>query len=115
MSNGFRIFIVGGSLFTDTLSQMLATSEGIRIVGKAQDIAAATPLIATHQPDLVIVADASHSSHTSLGPLLSQHPDLPIICADLSHDYVQVITSQRIGTRREDLLQAIHALAKPSL
>lgn len=115
MFNGFRIFIVGDSLFTETLSQMLATSEGIRITGKARDVAAAVPLIATHQPDLVIVADASHSSHVSLGPLLSQHPDLPIICADLSHDYVQVITSQRIGTRREDLLQAIHTLVKPSL
>ncbi len=111
MSKVCRIFIVGDSLFTDTLRQLLATSEGIVIVGSAPDIDMASSHLMAYTPDLIVVADVGQADRSILGPLLSQHPDLPVICADLHHTYVQVITSQRISARREDLLVAIHTLA----
>jgi hypothetical protein len=58
------------------------------------------------------VADTGETDRLTFDRLLAAHPDLPIILADLSHDYVQVITSRRVGARRSDLLAAIAALPK---
>jgi len=91
---------------------MLAEAATVRVVGSAPTPEAALPLLSASQPDAVIVAGEGELSTMSFGPVLTAHPDLPVICADLSLDCVQVITSQRIGKRKSDLLAAVAGLPK---
>jgi DNA-binding NarL/FixJ family response regulator len=112
MEDTCQVFVVGDSLFAETLSQMLASSGTVVIIGAASSPEEALPLMATARPDVVIVADTGENDRRTFDHLLAAHPDLPIIRADLSRDYVQVITSQLVGARRSDLLAAIAALPK---
>lgn len=106
------MLLVGGSLFATTLSQTLLDSEMVRIVATAPTISQALPLLAATAPDVLILAGSGNQRPENLIPVLDAYPDLSIIYADLKHDYIQVITSQRVGTRRSDLLAAIAALPK---
>ena len=107
-----KVFVIGDSLFAETLTRMLASAGTVRVVGSAPTPEAALPLLATCRPDAVIVAGESELSTLAFGQVLTAHPDLPVIRADLSMDSVQVITSQRIGTRPSDLLAAVAGLPK---
>ena len=106
------VVIVGDSLFAESLSQMLAQSDQVSVIGCVPTPEAAVPLIAADQPDAVIVAEADRGGAADYGQLLKNDLDLPIIRANLNADSVQVITSHRIGTRPTDLLAAIAELPK---
>lgn len=112
MEDTCQVFIVGNSLFADSLSQMLVSSGAVVITGAASSPEEALPLLETTLPDVVIVADTGDTERLTCECLLAALPDLSVIRADLSQDYVQVITSQRVGARRSDLLAAIAALSK---
>jgi chemotaxis response regulator CheB len=112
MEDTCRVFILGDSLFAETLSEMLISSGTVVIIGSASSPEEALPLLATAQPDVVIVADTGETDRLTFDHLLAAHPDIPIIRADLRRDYVQVITSKLVGARRSDLLAAIAALPK---
>lgn len=111
MEEDIRIFLIGDSLFTETLAQMLANAVQVQVVGTAVFPAWDETAVAQSQPHIIIVADAGqHQDITNT--LLNQFPDIPIIKADLNQDYVQIITSRRVNARHADLLVAIHELAK---
>lgn len=107
-----RVFIVGDSLFAETLNQMLVNSGTVVVTGSAPTPEEALPLIQREAPDVVIVVDTGETSHTTFGPFLATLPELPIIRADLSHDDVQVITSRSVGARRSDLLAVLKSLPR---
>ena len=107
-----RVFIVGDSLFAETLTRTLANQPSIQVIGSAPTPDAAVSILGSCTPDAVIVAGEDEMSSPSFGQLLAAHPDLPVICADLSRDSLQVITSHRIGTRTSDLLAAVMELPK---
>lgn len=111
-----RVFIVGDSLFAETLAQTLTNAEAVEVIGSAPTPEAAQPLLKTKCPDAVIIANASAdpTMPTVFGQFLAASPDLPIICANLGANDIQIITSQRVGTRSSDLLAAITALPKRS-
>jgi hypothetical protein len=111
MTDTHQLFIIGDSLFAETLTQLLAVAPAVAVLGVVPDIDEALPQVRTLRPDAVIVA-ATDAGQIRLGPLSALLPELPIICADLNDDYVHLITSRRIGTRYADLLAAIHALPK---
>jgi chemotaxis response regulator CheB len=111
MEEDIRIFLIGDSLFTETLAQMLADAVQVQVVGTVIFPAWAETAVAQSQPHIIIVADAGqHQDITNT--LLNQFPNIPIIKADLNQDYVQIITSRRVNARHADLLVAIHELAK---
>lgn len=112
MNEAHRVFIVGDSLFAETLAQMLTGSGVAAVAGVAPTIEQALPWLQTETPDVVIVAGPETAGPATVNPLLAANPDLSIICADLNTDYVQIITSQRISAHRADLLAAIQALPK---
>ena len=112
MEDMYQVFIIGESLFAETLSQMLTSSGTVAIIGAASSPEEALPLLETARPDVIIVADTGESDRVAFAPLLNAHLDLPVISADLSHDYIQIITSQRVGAHRSDLLAAIASLPK---
>jgi DNA-binding NarL/FixJ family response regulator len=107
-----RIFIVGDSLFAEGLTQMLSTTRSVEVIGSAPTPEAALFSLAACLPDAVIVAGEDEMSTPAFGQLLAACPDLPLICADLSSDTVQIVTSRRIGTRKSDLLAAVKSLPK---
>ena len=108
------VVIVGDSLFAEALSQMLARSDQVSVIGCVPTATAAASLIAADRPDAVIVAEADRLGAADCRPLLENNLDLPIIRANLNADSVQIITSQRIGTRPADLLTALAELPKRS-
>jgi DNA-binding NarL/FixJ family response regulator len=107
-----RIFIVGDSLFAEGLTQMLANLRSVEVIGSAPTPDVALPSLVACLPDAVIVAGEDEMSTSAFGQLLAAYPDLPVICADLSRDTVQIVTSHRIGTRTSDLLAAIQSLPR---
>lgn len=107
-----KIFIVGDSLFAEGLTQMLANTRSVEVIGSAPTPDAALPSLGACLPDAVIVAGGDEMSTPAFGQLLAAYPDLPLICADLSRDNVQIVTSHRIGTRMSDLLAAVNNLPK---
>ena len=106
-----RIFLIGDSLFTETLGQLLADAANIQVVGTAVSPSTALTAVAKAFPHIIIVAGASEHAQTNLQPLLSMFSTIPIINADLNQDYVQIITSRRVSARRTDLLAAIQELS----
>lgn len=107
-----RAVVVGGSLFAETLSQMLASSGKVTVVGVAPTPEEALPLLEVEVPDAVIVVDADEYALLSFAPVLIADPHLPLIRADLNTNQVLIITSRRISARRDDLLEAILSLPR---
>lgn len=112
MEEDCRVFLIGNSLFTESLAQMLAEAENITVVGTAVSPSTAITAVAKTCPHIIIVANAGDQPQANFNPLLSTYPTIPIIHADLNQDYVQIITSRRVSARRTDLLAAIHELTK---
>lgn len=108
------VVIVGDSLFAESLSQMLARSDRVKVAACVPTPGAALPAIVTHRPDAVIVAVTDRMAAHNYSQLIAAQPDLPILYADLNTDSVQVITSHRIGARPADLITAIAELPKRS-
>ena len=111
MTETHQLFIIGDSLFAETLTQLLTGATTVAVIGVAANMEEALPQVHTLQPDAVIVA-ATDAGQIRLGPLSALLPEVPIICADLQDEYVHLITSRRIGARYVDLLAAIQALPK---
>lgn len=107
-----RVFIVGDSLFAETLVRMLDRSDAVELVGAAPTPEAALSALAERAPDALILTHAGASPHRALDPLLSAHPDLPIVLADLNAGKVRVIVSRQVEARGSDLLAAIAELPK---
>lgn len=108
----YRAIIVGDSLFSETLNQMLVDTGKVVIIGTSSTLEEVMPTIENLNPDVVIAAYSSETSQEYLSPFLAKYPDLPIIRADLNQNYLQVITSQRVGARGSDLMAVIATLPK---
>ena len=109
------MFVVGDSLYAETLVQVLGDSETVVVSGTAPTPEEALPLLQSQSPDAVIVAVADESVVAAFAPILIANPNLPIIHADLNTNRVQVITNQSIDARTSDLLAAIAALPKRNM
>jgi len=110
--NMYQLLIVGKSLYAEALGQMLASQEGLTVIGVAPTTEVALELLMTEHPDAVIMAGAGETAQAEVGPLLLEYPDLTVISANLDANHVQVITSERIDARLSELLAAITASPK---
>ena len=111
--SGRRVFIVGDSLFAEGLAKMLAQAESATLVGVASTAEAASPMIDSSRADTIIVT-AIGDAADSFCNLITRHPALPILRADLNANTVQVITSQQVSANVPDLLTALTNLSKRS-
>jgi len=111
--SGRRVFIIGDSLFAEGLAKMLAQAESATLVGVAPTAEAASPLIESSRADTIIVT-AIGDAADSFSQLITRHPTLPILRADLNANTVQVITSQQVSANVPDLLTALTNLSKRS-
>ena len=106
------VFVVGDSLFAETLIQLLGDSQTVAVIGTAPTPEDALPMLKSQTPDAVIVAVADETVVTTFSPILIANPNLPIIHTDLSTNQMQVITNHSIDARMSDLLAAIAASPK---
>ncbi|MBT3314649.1 MAG: hypothetical protein HN390_08540 [Anaerolineae bacterium] len=107
-----NVFVVGDSLFAETLIQALGDSQNVVVIGSAPTPDDALPLLEELSPDVVIVAVADEAVVAAFTPILIANPNLTIIHTDLSTNQMQVITNQSVDARMSDLLAAIAALPK---
>jgi chemotaxis response regulator CheB len=107
-----RVFIVGSSLFAETMVQILRDSGTVTVIGSAPKPEAALPTFETENPDAVIVAGSPETSQSTSGLLLTTFPELPVIYADPNAEHMQVVTSKRVGTHPSDLMAALIKLPK---
>lgn len=111
--SGRRVFIVGDSLFAEGLAKMLAQAQAATLVGIAPTAESASPLIESSRADTIIVT-AIGDAADSFCRLITRHPTLSILRADLNANTVQVITSQQVSANVPDLLTALANLSKRS-
>jgi len=107
-----NVFVVGDSLFAETLIHPLGDSQYVAVIGTAPTPEDALPMLKEQSPDAVIVAVADEAVVAAFTPILIANPNLTIIHADLNTNQIQVITNQSIDARMSDLLAAIAALPK---
>jgi hypothetical protein len=109
-----RVFVVGDSLFAETVAELLGHSPAVAVVGVAADVNAALAQLAAGPPDatpdVVIVLTSGDGREPDLYPLLAAYPDLPILRADLNANMLRLIRSERVEARAADLMAAIQAL-----
>ncbi|MBI3959959.1 MAG: hypothetical protein HY328_14195 [Chloroflexi bacterium] len=106
-----RIFLIGDSLFAETLAQWLDQSEGVELVCSVPSVAEALPRLAQENVDVVLIATTEEPS-TDFRLLLDACSDLPVIQTDLQQNRVRLITNHPIGQRPADLLATIASLPK---
>ena len=110
-----RIVIAGDTLFAEMLAQLLAQNPGIEVIGVVPGIDACQQFLTQNSPDALIYTGRIDQEQDHLARLLSICPDLPVLCADLSNNTVQVILRQHIQVHSSnDLSAAIAALPKRS-
>jgi DNA-binding NarL/FixJ family response regulator len=110
MADTHRILLIGDSLFAESLTQLLASSGEVTIIAAMATVNEALPLLESCRPDAVVVADVVAPHRSQLAPLLDLYEDLPILCTDLTTNYVLVVTSRRIEAQRAGFLAALAAL-----
>ncbi|MFW6070444.1 MAG: hypothetical protein ACOC9X_05300 [bacterium] len=114
MDDVCRVFLIGESLLIDVLAQLLAEESWLEVEETALSPQVAIAAVPQARPHLFIVAHAGNRPPHSPDPILDHYPGIPIIHVDLNRDYVQIITSRRVGARRTDLLAAIKELSGAS-
>jgi DNA-binding NarL/FixJ family response regulator len=108
-----RILIVGDTLFAEMLAQLLSQNPGIEVLGSAPDLQSVVPLLASSSPDAVIYAKKPEQDEPIFSSFITNNPDLPVLCTELSKNAVQVVISQNIYVHSsKDLLTVIQTLRK---
>lgn len=107
-----RIFILGNSLLTVGLARLLGKMPEIEVVGNATTAEEALTLMNGQLIDALLVTGTDNQIGVRFCPILAVYPDLPIICADINHNAIQLITSQNIEADPETLLATIAALPR---
>ncbi len=109
--NKRRVFIIGQSLFAETLMQLLSSVAEISIVGCASLVADAIPVLEAGAVDaIILVSDPALPSPGDVNELMAVAPNVSIIATDLDENTVQVITSKRVDARLSDLLSVLETL-----
>jgi DNA-binding NarL/FixJ family response regulator len=124
MSDGglVRVVVVDDHpMFRAGLRVALETGTGIRVVGEAEDVAAALPLVADASPDVVVMdlhlPDGSGVQATEA--LLAVRPGLAVLVMTMSEEDDAIVAALRAGARgyllksagRAEVLHAIGVLA----
>ncbi len=102
------VFIIGQSLFAETLAQLLSSVAEINIVGNTALVADALPVLKTSVVEAIILV--SNPATDDLNKLMAAAPNVPIISTNLDENTLQVITSKRLDARLSDLLSVLNTL-----
>ena len=112
--NMHRVFVIGDSLFAETLTQLLEQREELCIVGVSRSAESAITENLQDLPDVFVIAGSNESHKQNLTTLLAKFPDIPVVCSDLNSNFLQIFSNQRYQARTAELVSAITSLQKRS-
>lgn len=108
-----RVLIVGRhNLFHDAISHLLADNSSVVIVGTVSDWVEARQLMASEQPDILIIDhDTAELGEADLAPLLeNEERDIKVIYLTLAQNKMIIHKRQQVvNVTATDLLQALTA------
>lgn len=108
-----RVFIIGDSLFAETLAKLLAGDDTIQVAGTACSLDEALPQLKPSHPDAVIVAGVERLPDAAFARFLSEYPEISLLCTDLDTNDIRVVVKQRFSVHTtHDLLAVIAALPR---
>jgi hypothetical protein len=108
-----RIFIIGDTLFAETLANLLAADDTIQVSGTANTLDDALPQLKPCHLDAVIVAGVNRVPDAAFARFLVECPEMSILCTDLGTNDVQIVLNQRVSVHNSsDLLAIIAALPR---
>jgi len=102
-----QVFIIGETLYAETLTRMLADSGQVEIAGTANTPAEALPCLRENPPDALILASVEKPSLSTLDLLLETCPNVPLLCTNLNDANVQLFTQRKLNARFSTLLEAL--------
>lgn len=105
-----RVLIIGNSLLTEGIAQMLGDSQAVQVIGVAATADEALVTIAEQDVDALIVMGTNDQTTVRYCQIMAQYPGLPLIRADISQNKVQVFTSQSVDAKPGALIEAICSL-----
>ena len=102
-----QVFIIGETLYAETLTRMLADSGQVDIAGTATIPTEALPYLRENPPDALILASVEKPSMSTLDLLLEACPNVPLLCTNLNDANVQMFTHRKLNARFSTLLEAL--------
>lgn len=110
--NPQRVLIVGNQLFANALSYLLAEDSSIIVIDCISSIQECVRVIDNQSVDTLIIAQSLMPEENSLCEVFNTFPNKTIIKAHIENNQIEVITSQRIQARSQDLLNTLAALPR---
>lgn len=102
-----QVFIIGETLYAETLTRMLADSGQIEIAGTATTPTEGLPFLRENPPDVLVLASVEKPSLSTLDLLLETCPDVPLLCTNLNETHVQMFTQRKLNASFSTLLEAL--------
>lgn len=106
------VYLIGTTIFAETLRHMLEESEEIHVLGMAASLSKAAEDTKLSQADVILITEPSKDPNERILSFMESQKDIPVIYTDLQRESIQVITSVSYRARIKDLKQAILSLPK---
>jgi len=102
-----KVLVLGESLPAESMAFLFKEHEQFDLIGQTKTLSEAEHLLREHQVDVLVLVENGRGVNCHLGEMLTKHPELPIVRANIEVDKVQVITSRCLGTRLDEFIQII--------
>lgn len=110
-----RVFIIGQSLFAESLMQLFSSAVDVSITGYSATVAEAIPALNPKAVDAVIlVSTLAKPIADDVNTLLAAAPHITIISTNLDENTVQVITRKQVDAQLSELLTVLSSLPEIS-
>jgi len=110
--DGIRVFLVGNTLFAESVARMLQASGVFSAVERFETLPVAISSIQLSPPNVLILADVDTTTSRGDTPFLPICPDIPVICTDSNSTYLKIITTAHVTASLNNLLGIITTVKK---
>ena len=110
--DGIRVFLVGNTLFAESVASMLQASGVFSAVERFETLPVAISSIQLSPPTVLILADVDTTTFRGDTPFLPICPDIPVICIDINSTNLKIITTAHVNASLENLIRTITTVKK---
>lgn len=110
--DGIRVFLVGNTLFAESVARMLQASGAFNVVERFETLPIAIAPIQISPPDVLILADVDTAASKGDTPFLPIFQDIPLICIDSDSTFMKLITTKHITSSLNNLVETISTVKK---
>ena len=109
---GIRVFLIGNTLFAESVARMLQVSGAFNAVELFETLPVAAAPIQISTPDVLILADVDIAASDGDTSFLTICPDIPVICIASDSNYMKLITTTHITASLSNLIGTITNVKK---